>query len=108
MTVQKQDSTEKNQPSGPTVRQWKMLANIIQELGRSHQLYSGTELGDDLNVLGQAIEVGVFAHEGSVLIEEAEAIIQKHGFTLTAVSLVGRSIETAERLLLKNASATKM
>ncbi|MBA9859828.1 hypothetical protein ACUXLG_005838 [Ralstonia sp. 121560039-2] len=77
---------------------WRSLADLVQDMGRVHPSYRGTPTGDDLATLGAAIRYCIEEREPQ-LRAEAEAVITKHGYDLEATTLVGRCIETANRLL---------
>lgn len=80
-------------------REWKMLADVVQDLGRVHPSYMGTPTGYDLQVLGEAIRYFVIDDVIGDLRDHAEAVITKHAYQLRSTSFVGRCIETANRLL---------
>ena len=85
---------------------WHRLADVIQDMGNHHPQFRNTEVGADLDVLGNAIKYGVPPYEGAPLeiqqqrlLEQAEAVVQKHGGGRIGLSPVERCIETAEKLL---------
>ncbi len=89
-----------------STRLWHRLADVIQDMGNHHPNFRGTEVGADLDVLGNAIKYCVPPYEGADLdaaqqarLEQAETVIAKHGGGRENLTPVERCIETAEKLL---------
>lgn len=89
--------------SNPTIsidrRLWNRLADLVEDMGRVHPTYIGTATGEDIAVLGAAIRYCIVDGGNFQLQREAEQVISKHDFELHSTTLVGRCIETANRLL---------
>jgi hypothetical protein len=74
-------------------------------MGNHHPLFAGTEIGRDLDVLGNAIKYGApYSDRASnsntrVLLERAQLVILRHGGGRPSLTLVDQCIETAEKLL---------
>lgn len=82
------------------------LADVISDIGSHHPSFSGTAIGRDLEVLGNAIKYGVSPYEGASLsahhqqlVDEATAVAEKHGGVRAGLSLVEGYVEIAEKLL---------
>jgi len=84
---------------------WYRLADVIQDMGNHHPNFRGTDVGADLDLLGNAIKYCVPSSGESMssrqreLMEKAEAVIAKHGGARIGLYPVERCIETAEKLL---------
>lgn len=85
---------------------WNRLADLVQDMGNHHPLFRGTETGNDLDILGNAIKNCVPPFPGAELdaqrqlqLAAAEAVIAKHGGGKAHLSTIERAIETSEKLL---------
>lgn len=87
-------------------RLWHRLADVIQDMGNNHPTFRGTEVGADLDTLGNAIKYGVPSYPGAQLLateqewlENAQAVIQRHGGANSNLTPIEQCIEVAEKLL---------
>ena len=85
---------------------WHRLADVIQNMGNHHPDFRGTDIGSDLDVLGNALKYGIPRYPGAPLsfeemrwVERAEAVVDKHGGGRRDLLPAERFIEIAERLL---------
>ena len=82
------------------------LADVIQDMGNHHPNFRDTEVGADLDVLGNTIKYcgppsgnRVMDLRQRDLLAKAEAVISKHGGGRQGLSPVEQCVETAEKLL---------
>lgn len=85
---------------------WHRLADVISDMGSHHPSFKGTAVGRDLDVLGSAIKYGVPPYEGASLsahhqqlVDEATAVVERHGDVRAGLSPVEGFVEIAEKLL---------
>lgn len=89
-----------------STRLWHRMADVIQDMGNHHPDFAGTEVGAELDVLGNAIKYGVPLYPGAQIkvgaeewLDKASTVIQKHGGDRAGLTIIEQSIETAEKLL---------
>jgi len=82
------------------------LADVIQDMGNHRPNFRGTEVGADLNVLGNTIKYCGPLSGNRVMdlgqrdwLAKAQAVISKHGGGRAGLSPVEQCVETAEKLL---------
>ncbi|MBN3761230.1 hypothetical protein [Burkholderia sp. Ac-20365] len=85
---------------------WYRLADVIQDMGNHHPDFRGTEKGEDLGTLGNAIKYAVPPHEGASLdlaqqawVDRAIAVATKYGGIRDGLTPVEGFVETAEKLI---------
>jgi hypothetical protein len=85
---------------------WFRLSDLIQDMGNHHPNFTGTEIGSDLDVLGNTIKCAGpsiismrFVGAEQEWLDKATAVIAKHGGGRPKLSTVEQCIETAEKLL---------
>jgi hypothetical protein len=85
---------------------WHRVADVISDMGSHHPAFRGTAVGHNLDVLGSGIKYGVPPYEGAKLgaqhqrlVDEANAVAEKHGGIREGLSPIEGFVETAEKLL---------